>query len=93
MLDDDLAAFTAGIEAVIDEGMSIREARRALLERMPPPSINTEVPSPVPTANRTRRFMLAWPTLNPGTTLVLTLFCDGDGRIVRWTTGPLTEGG
>jgi len=94
MIDNDLEAFTTGVDGVLKVGMSIKEAKAALRAVMPPPSINSEVVAPVPSANRamrTRRFMIAWPTFDRGTTLVLTIFCDRQGTVVRWTTGPLKE--
>ena len=94
MIENDIEAFTAGIDQVLKAGMSIREARAALRTRLPPPSMNTEVSPPVPSAStslRMKRFMLGWPTLTHGTTFVVTIFCDRDGKVVRWTAGPLTE--
>jgi len=94
MIDDDLEAFTAGLDGVLKVGMTIKDAKTALHAKMPKPSIDTEVPPPVPSANRalrTRRFMIAWPTFNRGTSLVLTIFCDREGKVMRWTTGPLKE--
>jgi hypothetical protein len=94
MVENDIDAFTVGIDQVLKIGMSIREARAALRARLPPPSMNTEVSPPVPTPNaskRMKRYMLGWPTLTHGTTFVVTIFCDGSGKVVRWTVGPLTE--
>lgn len=94
VIENDLEAFTQGMDEILKVGMSIREARAALRERMPPASINTQVTAPVPSANRSmqmKRYMIGWPTLNHGTTLIVTIFCDRDGKIVRWTTGPFTD--
>lgn len=94
MIENDIEAFTAGIDQVLKVGMSIGEARAALRTRLPPPSMNTEVSPPVPSAStsqRMKRFMLGWPTVTHGTTFVVTIFCERDGKVVRWTTGPLTE--
>ncbi len=92
-LDDDPTAFSAGIDEVLKIGMSIKDARAALRAKLPPPSMNTQVAAPVPNnrAMQAKRYMMAWPTLNLGTTLVVTIFCDRDGRVVRWTTGTLVE--
>lgn len=95
MIDADLEAFTTGVDGVLKVGMHIKEAKAALRSAMPPPSIDTEVVAPVPSANRamrTRRFMIVWPTFERGTSLVLTLFCDREGTVVRWTTGILRDG-
>jgi hypothetical protein len=95
VIDNDPEAFSAGIDAILKTGMSIHEAHQLLQERLPKPSLRSQVVAPVPTRNqstRTRRFMIGWPTRTPGVTLVLTIFCDRDGTIVRWTTGPLNEG-
>lgn len=94
MMENDIDSFTAGVEQVLRTGMPIKEARRALRENLPPPSIDTQVSAPVPSANQslqTRRFMMGWPTFTTGTTFIVTIFCDRDGRIVRWTTGPFTD--
>jgi len=96
VVDDDLEAFTTGMDEMLKVGMSITEARGVLRERMPPASINTQVTAPVPSANQgqqMRRYQIGWPTLSDGTTFVVTIFCDRDGKIVRWTTGPLTGNG
>lgn len=94
VIEDDIDAFTLGIDGILTVGMPIKEARQALRERMPPASIDTQVPAPVPSANRSmqmRRYMVGWPTLSTGTTFIVTLFCDRDGKVVRWTTGPMLE--
>jgi hypothetical protein len=93
-IDDDLTAFTQGVDGILKIGMTYKEARTALKSRMPPTSIDTQVTAPVPSANRSnrmRRYMIGWPTRNNGTTFIVTIFCDRDGKVVRWTTGPLTE--
>jgi hypothetical protein len=91
MIEYNEEAFAAGMDALLKVGMTIKEAQAVLKERMPPASLRTD--APVAGSNRTklRRVMIGWPTLNPGTTLVVTIFADRDGRIVRWTTGPLLE--
>lgn len=94
MIENDIDAFSAGVNDVLKVGMTIGEARKALLAHLPPPSLNTEVAPPVPTANRSmqmKRFMLGFPTMTNGTTFVVTIFCDHSGKVVRWTVGPLTE--
>jgi hypothetical protein len=96
MVDDDIEAFTRGMDEMLKVGMSISEARGILRTRMPPASINTQVTAPVPSANQgqqMRRYQVGWPTFSEGTTFVVTIFCDSDGKIVRWTTGPLTGNG
>jgi hypothetical protein len=93
-MEDDLVAFAQGIDGILKVGMTYKEARTALRTRMPPTSIDTQVTAPVPSADRSkqmRRYMMGWPTFNTGTTLIVTIFCDREGKVVRWTTGPLTE--
>jgi hypothetical protein len=92
VIEDDMAAFTQGIDSMLKIGMTIREARAVLRERMPAASINTDAPVPGNKSSpKMRRIMVGWPTLNHGTTLIVTIYCDRHGKIVRWTTGPLTE--
>jgi hypothetical protein len=91
VVDNDLEAFTQGIDSMLKTGMTLKEARAVLKERMPPPSMKTDGPVAGGNRSKLRRVMIGWPTTTSGTTLVVTIFLDQDGRIVRWTTGPVTE--
>ena len=91
-LDSDLSAFANGINAILQACMPIAEARSSIRARFPKPASDTESAPLIGAGGRAswvRRYMMVWPTTDPGTAFVLTLECDNEDRLARWSTGPL----
>ena len=91
-IDDDLTAFTNGVNAILTAGMPVKEARAAVRARFPDPDSDIESAPLVATRGspvQVRRFMMVWSTTTPGTQYVLTLECDSEMRVARWSVGPL----
>ncbi len=95
-LDTDLEAFTNGVNAIIKAGMPLKEARAAVRERFPDPESDFEGAPLIATRGspiQVRRFMMVWSTTTPGTQFVLTMECDSEMRVARWSVGPLFTNG
>ncbi|MBE2215130.1 MAG: hypothetical protein IAE82_14745 [Opitutaceae bacterium] len=95
-VDADLPAFTNGVNAILKAGMPVKEARSAVRTRFPDPDSDIESAPLVATRGQpvqVRRFMMVWSTTEPGTQYVLTLECDSEMRVARWSVGPLYTNG
>ena len=91
-IDDDITAFSNGVNAILTAGMPLKEARQAVRNRFPEPDNDIEsAPLIASRGNpvQVRRFMMVWSTTEPGTQYVLTLECDREMRVARWSIGPL----
>lgn len=95
-LDTDLEAFTNGVNAIIHAGMPLKEARAVVRERFPDPDSDFEGAPLIATRGnpiQVRRYMMVWSTSTPGTQFVLTMECDSEMRVARWSVGPLYTNG
>lgn len=95
-IDADLNAFTNGVNAIVKAGMPVKEARAAVRARFPDPDSDIESAPLIASRNnpiKVRRFMMVWSTTEPGTQYVLTLECDSEMRVARWSIGPLYSNG
>lgn len=95
-IDDDLEAFTNGVNAILKAGMPVKEARAAVRARFPAPDSDLESAPLVATRGnpiQVRRFMMVWSTTTPGTQYVLTLECTREMQVARWSVGPLYTNG
>lgn len=95
-IDADLNAFTNGVNAIVKAGMPVKEARAAVRARFPDPDSDIESAPLIASrgsAVQVRRFMMVWSTTTPGTQYVLTLECDSEMRVARWSVGPLYTNG
>jgi hypothetical protein len=95
-IDADLNAFTNGVNAILKAGMPVKEARAAVRARFPDPDSDIESAPLIASRNnpiKVRRFMMVWSTTEPGTQYVLTLECDSEMRVARWSVGPLYSNG
>lgn len=95
-LDTDLEAFTNGVNAIIRAGMPLKEARAVVRERFPDPDSDFEGAPLIATRGnpiQVRRYMMVWSTSTPGTQFVLTMECDSEMRVARWSVGPLYTNG
>jgi len=91
-IDADLNAFTNGVNAILTAGMPVKEARAAVRSRFPDPDSDIESAPLIASRDnpvKVRRFMMVWSTNEPGTQYVLTLECDSEMRVARWSIGPL----
>lgn len=95
-IDADLTAFTNGINALLTAGMPVKEARALVRERFPDPESDIESAPLIATRGQrvqVRRFMMVWSTTEPETKYVLTMECDSEMRVARWSIGPLYSSG
>ena len=95
-IDADMEAFTNGVNAILTAGMPLKEARAAVRSRFPDPESDFEGAPLIASRNnpiKVRRFMMVWSTNTPGTQYVLTMECDDEMRVARWSIGPLYTNG
>jgi hypothetical protein len=92
VLYDDVEGAKALLENILQPGLSIADARDFIRREFPEPAFDTESAPIVAGMGgpfEFKRYQMMWPTLIPGENIVLTMYFDREGELIRWVIGKL----